>query len=75
MGSEKKPEHGLLIDYAYCTGCHACEVACAQELRRPAGIVKGVATWTNLTDNLPDLPEWGRFEASPHRATPPERRM
>ncbi|MFC1640021.1 4Fe-4S binding protein [Gemmatimonadota bacterium] len=23
------PEYGLLIDYEYCTGCHACEVACA----------------------------------------------
>lgn len=38
----KKPEYGLLIDYEYCTGCHACEVACAQEFRRPAGIVKGI---------------------------------
>jgi Fe-S-cluster-containing dehydrogenase component len=22
---------GLLIEYEYCTGCHACEVACKQE--------------------------------------------
>ena len=21
-------QHGLLIDYEFCTGCHACEVAC-----------------------------------------------
>ena len=42
MGSKKNPEHGLLIDYEYCTGCHACEVACAQEFRRPAGIIKGI---------------------------------
>lgn len=24
-------QHGLLIDYEYCTGCHACEVACKVE--------------------------------------------
>ncbi len=24
-------QRGLLIDYQYCTGCHACEVACKQE--------------------------------------------
>jgi len=23
--------NGLLIEYEYCTGCHACEVACKQE--------------------------------------------
>lgn len=23
--------NGLLIDYKWCTGCHACEVACQQE--------------------------------------------
>ena len=22
---------GLIIDFEYCTGCHACEVACRQE--------------------------------------------
>ena len=37
-----KPEYGLLIDYEYCTGCNACEVACAQEYRRDAGTVKGI---------------------------------
>jgi Fe-S-cluster-containing dehydrogenase component len=35
--SDRKPEYGLLIDYEYCTGCHACEVACSQEYRRPPG--------------------------------------
>lgn len=24
-------EHGLLIEYAFCTGCHSCEVACQME--------------------------------------------
>jgi Fe-S-cluster-containing dehydrogenase component len=36
--SERKPEHGLLIDYEYCTGCHTCEVACAQEHGWAAGM-------------------------------------
>lgn len=29
--------YGLLIDYGFCTGCHACEVACKQELKLPEG--------------------------------------
>ena len=32
------PKHGLLIDYEYCTGCHTCEVACAQEYQWPGGM-------------------------------------
>lgn len=31
-------KYGLLIEYNYCTGCHACEVACQQEHGFPAGI-------------------------------------
>lgn len=31
------PEYGLLIDYEFCTGCHACEVACKQEHDLPVG--------------------------------------
>lgn len=31
------PRNGLLINYEYCTGCHACEVACKQEHNYPAG--------------------------------------
>jgi Fe-S-cluster-containing dehydrogenase component len=34
----KKPEYGLLIDYEFCTGCHTCEVACAQEYKHKTGI-------------------------------------
>jgi Fe-S-cluster-containing dehydrogenase component len=34
----KNPEYGLLIDYEYCTGCYACQVACAQEYKWPEGM-------------------------------------
>ena len=33
-----KIKHGLLIDYEYCTGCHTCEIACAQEYLWPVGM-------------------------------------
>lgn len=29
---------GILADMHYCTGCHACEVACKQENKYPVGI-------------------------------------
>lgn len=29
---------GILVDMHYCTGCHACEVACKQEHGFPVGI-------------------------------------
>lgn len=29
---------GILVDMNYCTGCHACEVACKQEHGYPVGI-------------------------------------
>ena len=35
-------ENGILVDYTYCTGCAACEVACKQEYKRKAGAVGGV---------------------------------
>jgi Fe-S-cluster-containing dehydrogenase component len=28
---------GLLIDYEFCSGCHACEVACKKALNLPKG--------------------------------------
>jgi Fe-S-cluster-containing dehydrogenase component len=31
--------YGLLIEYEYCTGCHACEVACKQEHNFSDGMV------------------------------------
>ena len=34
----EKERNGLLIDYEYCTGCYACQVACAQEYGWPAGM-------------------------------------
>jgi anaerobic dimethyl sulfoxide reductase subunit B (iron-sulfur subunit) len=30
-------EHGLLIEYNFCTGCMSCEVACQQEHNHPTG--------------------------------------
>jgi Fe-S-cluster-containing dehydrogenase component len=33
------PRYGLLIEYEYCTGCHACEVACKQEHNFSDGMV------------------------------------
>ena len=35
----ERTRYGLLVDYEYCTGCFACQVACAQEYHRPEGIV------------------------------------
>ena len=33
------PRNGLLIQYEWCTGCYACEVACKQEHNFADGIV------------------------------------
>ena len=48
----KKPDSGLLIDYEYCTGCFACQVACAQEHRWPAGM--GGIRVHEIVQRLPD---------------------
>jgi Fe-S-cluster-containing dehydrogenase component len=32
-------KNGLLIQYDWCTGCHACEVACKQEHNYSEGMV------------------------------------
>lgn len=48
----KKPEYGLLIDYEYCTGCFACQVACAQEHNWPAGM--GGVRVQEIVQNLPN---------------------
>jgi Fe-S-cluster-containing dehydrogenase component len=32
-----KAQYGLMIDYDYCSGCHACEVACKKEHDLPSG--------------------------------------
>lgn len=34
----KEKEHGLLINYEYCTGCYTCAIACSQEYHWPAGM-------------------------------------
>ena len=31
----KMPKYGLLIEYEFCVGCRACELACKQEHNRP----------------------------------------
>jgi Fe-S-cluster-containing dehydrogenase component len=36
--SDGKSRYGLLIDYEYCTGCHACVIACSQEHNWSAGM-------------------------------------
>ena len=35
--STSTSKFGLLINYDYCDGCHACEVACKKELVLPEG--------------------------------------
>jgi Fe-S-cluster-containing dehydrogenase component len=46
------PRNGLLIQYEYCTGCHACEVACKQEHNSPAGM--GGINVTEIVTEGPD---------------------
>jgi Fe-S-cluster-containing dehydrogenase component len=53
---KKKPEFGLLIDYEYCTGCHACELACAQEYTHKVGI-RGIKVF-EVEQTRPDGSEY-----------------
>ncbi|THB80291.1 MAG: oxidoreductase [Desulfobacteraceae bacterium] len=43
---------GLLIDYEYCTGCFACQIACAQEYGWEAGM-SGI----DVMEIVQDLPK------------------
>ena len=45
-------DYGMLVDYEYCTGCHACEVACKQEHRIPSGRVGRV----EVIESIQELP-------------------
>jgi Fe-S-cluster-containing dehydrogenase component len=47
----KETEFGLLIDYEFCTGCYACQIACAQEYQWPAGM--GGIRVTEIVQTLP----------------------
>ena len=61
--AEKKCEYGLLIDYEYCTGCYACQVACAQEYNWPAGM--GGIRVTEIVENLPNDKNYLKFIPMP----------
>lgn len=37
MSNTNKSEYGILVDYQWCTGCHACEMACQMEHGYPIG--------------------------------------
>ena len=49
--------YGLLIDYEFCTGCHACEVACKKHLDLKEG-EKGINVLSDGPRQNPD----GRWE-------------
>ncbi len=53
LKSEGTSGYGLLIDYEYCTGCHACEVACIKELNLPLNQY-GIKLLTDGARQLPD---------------------
>jgi anaerobic dimethyl sulfoxide reductase subunit B (iron-sulfur subunit) len=43
--------NGLLIQYDWCTGCHACEIACKQEHNFPEGMV-GIKVYELVSTGL-----------------------
>ena len=45
--------NALLIDYEYCTGCHACEVSCKKE----KNLARGQWGIKILTDGPRELPD------------------
>ncbi len=47
----EKHDNGLLIDYEFCTGCMACQVACQQEYGWEAGM--GGMRVTEMVQKLP----------------------
>ena len=59
----KGTKYGLLIDYEYCTGCFTCQVACAQEYRRPKEMV-GIRV-TEMVQMLPNGRPYLSFIPSP----------
>ena len=62
----KAPENGLLIDYEYCTGCYACQVACAQEHHWPAGM--GGIRVQEIVQALPERQDLPDLHPVPHGA-------
>ncbi len=42
---------GILADMNYCTGCHACEIACKQENQFPVGI-GGIKITEMITESM-----------------------
>ncbi len=49
----------MLIDYEYCTGCYACQVACEQEYNWPAGM--GGIRVVETVENLPNDKHYLKF--------------
>ncbi len=43
------PRYALIIDYEYCSGCHACELACNQEYKRPVGL-SGIKVFESIME-------------------------
>jgi len=50
--TKNNTQSGLLIDYEFCTGCHSCEVACAQEYNHKSGVY-GIKVF-EVEQKLPD---------------------